>query len=157
QAEVLLYYLHLQKAAGEKHQWIKKSELAKKCDAAAINALVKKTVLAEEQFEVGRLLFEKSNAPAKQLSQAQEQALSEIKPAFEKQRTALLQGVTGSGKTEVYISLIKETLAKNQQVLYLIPEIGLTTQLITRLRSVFGEIVGVYHSRFSENERVEIW
>lgn len=68
-----------------------------------------------------------------------------------------MQGVTGSGKTEIYIQLIKDTLQQNKQVLFLIPEIALTTQLITRLRAVFGELVGVYHSRFSENERVEIW
>lgn len=158
QAEALLFYLHLQKLnATLSFNWVKKSELLKKCETSSIAALVKKNVFKEESFEVGRLLFEKSNSAAKGLSYEQQQALNETKNAFNLNKPVLLQGVTGSGKTELYISLIKEALEQNKQVLYLIPEIGLTTQLITRLRSVFGELVGVYHSRFSENERVEIW
>ena len=69
----------------------------------------------------------------------------------------LLHGITSSGKTEIYIHLIREELAKGKQVLYLLPEIALTTQIIIRLRKVFGNKVGVYHSKFSVNERVEIW
>ncbi len=158
QAEALLYFLHLQKNKSNAiNGWIKKTELLKKSDNAAISALVKKTILIEEEFEVGRLLFEKGKSANKQLSAAQQQAYSETKAAFEKNKTVLLHGVTGSGKTEIYIQLVKDTLALNKTVLFLIPEIALTTQLITRLRAVFGEIVGVYHSRFSENERVEIW
>lgn len=158
QAEALLYFLHLSKTdkvnAGG---WIRKSELLKKCDNSAISALVKKKILSEQEFETGRLLFEKSSSVNKALSDIQLTALTEIKSGFEINKTVLLQGVTGSGKTEIYIQLIKDTLQKNRQVLFLIPEIALTTQLITRLRAVFGELVGVYHSRFSENERVEIW
>lgn len=158
QAEALLYFLHLQKTKTESlHGWIKKSELLKKCENTAIAGLVKKNILEEEEFEVGRLLFEKSKSTLKQLSAAQQQVYEETKQAFNNHKTVLLQGVTGSGKTEIYIQLIKDTLAQNKTVLFLIPEIALTTQLITRLRAVFGEIVGVYHSRFSENERVEIW
>lgn len=158
QAEALLYCLHLQKSNSlAQHQWVKKNELLKKCETSSISALVKKGIFIEQHFEVGRLLFEKGKSTAKGLSPMQNAALNTIRQSFGNNKTVLLQGVTGSGKTEVYISLIKDALENSRQVLYLIPEIGLTTQLITRLRSVFGEIVGVYHSRFSENERVEIW
>ena len=158
QAEVLLYYLHLQKTSdkGDKN-WVKKNELLKKCEVSSINSLLKKEVFNEQYFEVGRLLFEKSNGFNKKLSTSQQSAYNSILKLFEEKTPVLLHGVTGSGKTEVYIELIKNALSKNKQILYLIPEIGLTTQLIARLRAVFGEIVGVYHSRFSENERVEIW
>jgi primosomal protein N' (replication factor Y) len=158
QAEALLYFLHLRKSQPESPgNWIRKTEVLKKADSAAITALVKKNVLEEQSFEVGRLLFEKGRSVHKALSGAQQQALSEIRTIFSGNKPAVLHGVTGSGKTEVYIQLIRETLEQHRSVLFLIPEIALTTQLITRLRAVFGEIVGVYHSRFSENERVEIW
>jgi primosomal protein N' (replication factor Y) len=158
QAEALLLFLHLQKTQTESLQgWIKKAELLKKSDTAAISALVKKGIFIEEAFEVGRLLFEKSVTKIKALSAIQQKAYEETKSAFALNKPVLLHGVTGSGKTEIYIQLVKDTLAQNKTVLFLIPEIALTTQLISRLRAVFGEIVGVYHSRFSENERVEIW
>jgi primosomal protein N' (replication factor Y) len=157
QAEALLYFLHLSKSGQHTGNWIKKSDLQKKSDAAAINALVKKSILAEQEFETGRLMFEKGTQLRKQLSEEQSQVYNQIKKEFSLQKTVLLQGVTGSGKTEIYIQLIKDTLAQGKEVLFLVPEIALTTQLITRLRAVFGELVGVYHSRFSENERVEIW
>lgn len=158
QAEALLYFLHLSKTGDLKlNGWIKKNELTKKVELAAINSLVKKGILIEESFEVGRLQFEKSNGAIKQLSEAQQRAYEETKTGFKKNKAVLLHGVTGSGKTEIYIQLIKDTIEEGKQVLFLIPEIALTTQLITRLRAVFGELVGVYHSRFSENERVEIW
>lgn len=158
QAEALLYFLHLQKSKKEAlNNWLQKSELTKTCEASAVSALIKKKVFAEETFEVGRLQFEKGRAVNKSLSAEQQQAYAETTAAFKNNKPVLLHGVTGSGKTEIYIQLIKDTLLKNQTILFLIPEIALTTQLITRLRAVFGEIVGVYHSRFSENERVEIW
>lgn len=158
QAEALLYFLHLHKSKDNATAgWVRKSELLKKTENAAINALVKKNIFTEESFEIGRLVFEKSNTSQKKLSAAQQTAYSQTKLAFEKNKPVLLHGVTGSGKTEIYIELIKDTLQSGRQVLFLIPEIALTTQLITRIRAVFGEIVGVYHSRFSENERVEIW
>jgi primosomal protein N' (replication factor Y) (superfamily II helicase) len=158
QAEALLYYLHLAKSGSDKTgEWIKKSELSKKAETSAISALVKKSIFIEQEFEVGRLLFEKSNSIIKQLSVEQESAYLQIKKQFDKNKPVLLHGVTGSGKTEIYIQLIKDALEAGRETLFLIPEIALTTQLITRLRAVFGELVGVYHSRFSENERVEIW
>jgi primosomal protein N' (replication factor Y) len=158
QAEVLLYFLHLTKTTVDKlDNWIKKTDLLKKSENTAISALVKKNIFIEKQFEVGRLLFEKSNTTSKKLSEEQTEAYHKIKTSFVNNTPAYIQGVTGSGKTEIYIELISDVLKQNKQTLFLIPEIALTTQLITRLRAVFGELVGVYHSRFSENERVEIW
>lgn len=158
QAEALLCFLQLQKTGqAVSSAWVKKSDLLKKVEAAAVNALTKKEVFEEQSFEVGRLLFEKGGQAIKELSAEQRRAYEEVLDTFAANKPALLHGVTGSGKTEIYIELIKKTLQENKTVLFLIPEIALTTQLITRLRSVFGEIVGVYHSRFSENERVEIW
>ncbi len=158
QAEALMAFLQfkLNKALSE-DGWIRKSEIAKRADATAINALVKKQILDEQDVEVDRILFGKGKNVNKSLSASQQKALDEINEHFSEQKITLLKGVTGSGKTEVYIKLIQKAIDEGKQVLYLVPEIALTTQLITRLRAVFGEQVGVYHSRFSENERVEIW
>ena len=76
---------------------------------------------------------------------------------FESQNIVLLHGITGSGKTEVYIDLIQQALDSGSQVLYLLPEIALTTQIVVRLQRVFGDKMGIYHSKFSDNERVEVW
>lgn len=160
QAEVLLKYLQLQRAnAGGKTtmEWVQAKDLAAGSELSAVKALLKKHVFEEKFREVGRLLFESASQLQKSLNLAQENVLKEIQSAFAEHKPVLFQGVTGSGKTEVYIHLIHQALQRNEQVLYLLPEIALTTQLITRLRAVFGELVGVYHSRFSENERVEIW
>ena len=142
---------------GQDDTWVSKNEITKKCDGAAIAPLVKKGILKEEKFEVGRLQFQNSSSHKKALTKIQQGAYAEIKTAFEKHSVNLLHGVTGSGKTEIYAKLIEETIAEGKQVLYLLPEIALTTQLITRMRSYFGDKAGVYHSKFSENERVEIW
>jgi primosomal protein N' (replication factor Y) len=91
------------------------------------------------------------------LSEKQEEARNAILKFFQEKETVLLQGVTGSGKTEIYIDLIKRALEGGNQVLYLLPEIALTTQIVLRLKKVFGSVMGVYHSRFSDNERVEVW
>ena len=88
---------------------------------------------------------------------AQEQALSTIRTHFETKNACLLHGFTSSGKTQVYIKLIEEQLLQNKQVLYLVPEIALTSQIVRRLQSHFGGWLGIYHSRFSQNERFEIW
>jgi primosomal protein N' (replication factor Y) len=93
----------------------------------------------------------------KSLSEYQQTALNEIRSVFKEKTIGLLHGVTGSGKTEIYIELIQEQLEQGKQVLYLLPEIALTTQLIQRLSLHFGEAIGVYHSKFNQNERVEIW
>ena len=124
-----------------------------------IPALVKRGVLETYNVEVGRLKLHKALPESLHhpLSEPQQKAHDEIVALWEKQRVVLLHGVTSSGKTEVYIQLIKETIARGQQVLFLLPEIALTTQITDRLGRVFGEQLGVYHSKFPDNERVELW
>ena len=123
-----------------------------------VSELVKKGFL--EEFDSSRSRIEIENAQthaAKQLNEAQARALQQITASFETHKVCLLHGVTASGKTEVYIHLIQHIVAQGKQVLYLLPEIALTSQIIVRLRKVFGNKVGVYHSKFSDNERVEVW
>ena len=91
------------------------------------------------------------------MAEQQIRALVEIKTIFETKNVVLLHGVTGSGKTRVYVELIKEIIEKGGQVLYLIPEIALTTQIIMRLEKIFGDQINVYNSRINDNERVEVW
>lgn len=139
---------------------IKKSELLKrvKITSSVLNSLVKKNILQIVEKEVGRL-EELENKPNHQfaLSEAQQKAFDSIKTNFENQQVVLLHGVTSSGKTEIYVRLIEEVLKKGKQVLYLLPEIALTTQIINRLRRYFGNNVGVYHSKLNSSERVEVW
>ncbi|MBO73332.1 MAG: primosomal protein N' [Flavobacteriales bacterium] len=139
---------------------IKRSQLIKKYNSTSpvVNGLVKKGVFTLTEEEEGRL----SNYVGKienslELNQEQENAFQAIKKQFEQKDSVLLHGVTGSGKTEVYTKLIMDALAKGERVLYLLPEIALTTQIIKRLQRVFGDKVGVYHSKFNLNERVELW
>ncbi len=159
QAEVLLMMLHLLKSDETAKQLglVKKSMLLKSFDTSVIKALVKKDIIIETSLETSRLLFDHKEKTTKTLNQFQEQAVRDIEQQFETKQTVLLHGVTGSGKTEIYADLIDKAIAKGKQVLYLVPEIALTTQLINRIRAVFGDSVGIYHSKFSENERVEIW
>ncbi|MFO0355842.1 MAG: primosomal protein N' [Sphingobacteriaceae bacterium] len=157
QSEALLAFIQVSKKEQDENAWIKKSDLTKLVEASAVNALIKKEILLENDFEVDRLIFGKGSNEVKQLNDQQQHAFEQINENFANKKTVFLQGVTGSGKTEVYIKLIQQMVYEGKQVLYLVPEIALTTQLIKRLRAVFGELVGVYHSRFSENERVEIW
>ena len=125
---------------------------------STLNTLEKKGILKTERFQIDRLLtISKEELAFKALTLPQNTALEEIRTAFETKQVTLLHGVTGSGKTEIYVQLIQEYLDNGKQVLFLLPEIALTTQLIQRLSSYFGEQVGVYHSRFNQNERVEIW
>ncbi len=159
QAEVLLLVLHLLKSDKTAKQLglVKKSILLKTFDAATIKGLVKKEILIETELETSRLLFDNKEKISKTLNQFQIQAVKDIEHQFETKQAVLLHGVTGSGKTEIYSELINKVIASGKQVLYLVPEIALTTQLINRIRAVFGNSVGIYHSKFSENERVEIW
>src|SRR5690606_35304569 len=123
-----------------------------------IKDLVKKEIFELEEREVGRLPEVKGGATAElELNNFQIKALGEIKTHFESKDTVLLHGVTSSGKTELYAHLIREQLEKGKQVLYILPEIALTTQMIQRLQRYFGNQVAVYHSKFNQNERVEIW
>jgi len=123
-----------------------------------LRALVTKGFLRMEEVGTGRLDLSKQKEDHKiDLNEFQQKAFDEINEQFLKKKPVLLYGVTSSGKTEIYIKLIEEELKWGHQVLYLVPEIGLTTQLTRRLKKVFGNKVGVYHSGFSDAERVEIW
>jgi primosomal protein N' (replication factor Y) len=125
---------------------------------SAFNALVKQGIFMLSQKVEGRLkAYAGSLIPPAILNPFQEQAFHEIQHAFDEGFTTLLHGVTSSGKTEIYIHLIEQQLKKGKQVLYLLPEIALTTQLINRLQRHFGPAMLVYHSRFNEQERVEVW
>lgn len=128
-----------------------------KCSNAVFNELKRKGMILCYEKAISRLTHSTAQRPLYPLSAAQAQALDQINQAFEQQNTVLLHGVTSSGKTEVYTHLIAQTLERKQQVLLLVPEIALTTQLSERLKCVFGERIGIYHSRFSDADRVEIW
>lgn len=122
-----------------------------------IRTLVKNGFLIED-FEDPLQQSETSECkPINQLNQYQQEALEQIKKHFETQQTVLLHGITGSGKTEIYIHLIQETLAAGKRVLYMLPEIALTSQIVQRLKQFFGNKVGVYHSKYSSSERCELW
>ena len=137
---------------------LKKTLLDNGISLSALQTLEKNGVLESLRIEVSRLKgFGQDVKEKKELTQAQKDALQKVKESQEKNIVTLLHGVTGSGKTELYVELIEEQLAKGKQVLFLIPEIALTTQLIDRLSAYFGEQIGVYHSKFNQNERVEIW
>ncbi|MCE7863893.1 MAG: primosomal protein N' [Bacteroidetes bacterium CHB5] len=125
---------------------------------SSLATLIKQKILEEFEVIVPRFGFEDlTHQPPVLLSEAQEAARNQVLAAFEKQGVALLHGVTGSGKTEIYIDLVRKALEGGSQVLLLLPEIALTTQIVQRLKKMFGSEMGVYHSRFSDNERVEVW
>lgn len=156
QVELLLAFTQLH----HKTKFIKKNELLalSKSTPAVLSTLMKRNVFEEFKMEVSRLgNFQTAEVDMPLLSNEQQQALSEIHQQFENKNVVLLHGVTGSGKTNIYMELIQKAVAKQQQVLYMLPEIALTAQIINRLRKVFGKNVGVYHSKFNQNERVEIW
>ncbi|GAB4467007.1 MAG: primosomal protein N' [Thermoflexibacter sp.] len=125
---------------------------------SSLDALIKKGVFEEFEEIVSRF-EEYDTLPLKSitLTDYQQEIVSQIEKSFQEKQTVLLHGITGSGKTEMYIDLINKTLDRGQQVLFLLPEIALTTQIVSRLKKVFGAKLGVYHSRFSDNERVEVW
>ncbi len=159
QQELLMTYLQLSNHL-ETPMPVLKTTLLEKCNAtyATLNSLYNKSILKEIGTEVGRLTINNiQTQESKTLSPHQEKAITEINTSFETKDISLLHGVTGSGKTEVFVRLIEEQIAQGNKVLYLLPEIALTTQIINRLRKYFGTKIGVYHSKFSPNERVEIW
>jgi len=125
---------------------------------AIIETLIEKGIFARVALPVSRLTDSDSRTdPVKKLSEAQSVAYQSVNNQFAEKDIVLLHGVTSSGKTEIYIHLIEEQLKKGKQVLYMLPEIALTTQIILRLKKHFGSATGVYHSRFSDPEKVEIW
>ncbi len=163
QADALLSFMMLarkEKAYDFRAKIPKKRYLeAKEVTPSRVQSLIKKEILVSEEVVESRLIAISSQASADEirLSEPQQRAYNQIHEQFGQHPTVLLHGVTGSGKTEIYIKLIDEVLKSGKQVLYLLPEIALTSQIVNRLRKYFGEKVGVYHSRFNEYERVEIW
>jgi primosomal protein N' (replication factor Y) len=157
QREVIMTLLML---SSKENKAIESVLLQKKSNSnsAVINKLIAKEILEEYFIQKDRVEFNlEKNAPIKNLSAAQTQALDEINTSFIKNDITLLQGVTSSGKTEIYVQLIDYAIKQGKQVLYMLPEIALTTQLISRLQNYFGEKISVYHSKYSISERVEVW
>lgn len=162
QEAVLLKYLQevpvLHQADANKNGISKKELLAGDISETSTNTLVKNGILEEFETVVPRFGFaDPRESPVILLSEEQERVQHEIIKSFDQHSATLLHGITGSGKTEIYINLIKKALESDTQVLYLLPEIALTTQIVQRLKKIFGSGMGVYHSRFSDNERVEVW
>ena len=155
QLEAFMMFLQLKKEA----ESIPKKKLIRLANTSSsiVKQLIVKGFLCEVSKEESRIETKNVQENIDSLSVIQEAAIKEIKVYFEQDKTVLLHGVTGSGKTEVYIQLIQEQLEKGNQVLYLLPEIALTTQIITRLRKKFGDKVGIYHSKSNSHERVEVW
>lgn len=126
--------------------------------SAIVKALIDKNILEEYHIQTDRVQYDgEENEDSKQLNDYQIVALQQITATFKTQNVTLLHGITSSGKTEVYVKLIEDMLSKGKQVLYLLPEIALTTQLVTRLQNYFGEQVAVFHSKYSAHERVEVY
>ncbi len=156
QMELLLSYLHLLKTEGE----VTKPALLKKSRAsdAQLKGLVEKKILRTEKRVVDRIKYLPKNVQIDfELSGLQQKAWEGVKDQLSTKAVCLLHGVTSSGKTHIYIKLIEECIRQGKQVLYMLPEIALTSQVIRRLQKHFGGNIGVYHSKFSQNERVEIW
>ena len=168
QKKVLTEFLHLSRwdsiegsTPTEDVHEVTREELTNVCHCtdAVVKSLIDRKILYTYQVEVGRL---NTSTPAKTtqpkpLSAAQATAYNEMLLQLMAKEVVLLHGVTSSGKTELYIQLITKTIADGKQVLYLLPEIALTVQMMDRLRSVFGDRLGIYHSKYSDAERAEIW
>ena len=159
QQDLLLQFIQLSQQNGtflpiEKKQLLQSTEGS----IAVLGGLLKKNILIETAQRVSRFgSYQGETQKDKVLSDFQQNAYEQVKDGFAENKPVLLHGVTGSGKTEIYVKLIRDQIKKGKQVLYLLPEIALTTQLITRLKKYFGDKIGVYHSKFSPNERVEVW
>lgn len=156
QMELLLAYLHLEKLEGD----VLQTELLKKAGATAaqLKGLTDKNILWVEKRSVDRIKNLPRNVDIDfEFSEAQQIASDEVTKAFEEKSVCLLHGVTGSGKTQVYVKLIEHYFTQGKQVLYLLPEIALTAQIIRRLQKHFGGNITIYHSKFNDNERIELW
>jgi primosomal protein N' (replication factor Y) len=156
QMELLLSYLHLIKTEGE----VTKTNLLKKSNAseAQLKGLVDKEILRLEKRVIDRLQYLPRDIKIDfELTPLQQEVFEVIRQTFTEKQVCLLHGVTSSGKTLIYIKLIEELIRQGKQVLYMLPEIALTSQIIRRLQKHFGGYIGIYHSKFSQNERVEIW
>tara|TARA_R110000868_G_scaffold1817_1_gene14333 strand:- start:450 stop:2906 length:2457 start_codon:yes stop_codon:yes gene_type:complete len=158
QSQVVLSLFQLQ-ATSKKPIKVTDLEAASNSSSAVIKTLIDKNILEEYFVQTDRVIYinEEENLDLKSLNEYQEEALVAILENFKNNKPTLLHGVTSSGKTEVYVKLIEDCIRANKQALYLLPEIALTTQLISRLQEYFGEKVAVYHSKYSVQERVEVW
>lgn len=161
QLDLLMKYIELSGCLGEREvREVSKAELLKRSGAtpAVFSGLVDKGVFEVYQQEVGRLeTVSQAVMSLNELNVHQQRAFDEIRASFREKNVCLLHGVTSSGKTEIYIHLIDEAVRQGKQVLYLLPEIALTTQITERLKRVFGCRLGIYHSKFPDAERVEVW
>src|SRR6266542_234511 len=156
QLELLLAYLHIIKTEGE----VTQLQLLKKANAnaAQLSGLIDKKIIIAEKKGTDRIVSLPKNISVDfTLSSAQEEALNNIVNVFNDKSVCLLHGVTASGKTQIYVKLIEQYMQQGNQVLYMLPEIALTAQIIRRLQKHFGGNIAIYHSKFNPNERVEIW
>jgi primosomal protein N' (replication factor Y) len=154
--ELLLAYLHLEKTDGD----VLQTELLKKSGAtvAQLKGLVDKNILWVEKRSVDRIKALPKNVTVDfEFSIAQQEASDAVAKSFEEKNVCLLHGVTSSGKTQVYVKLMEQYFKQGKQVLYLLPEIALTAQIIRRLQKHFGGNIAIYHSKFNDNERIELW
>ncbi len=157
QKEIVLSYFQIS-ASEKKPVTVKKLVEIANSTSAIVKALIDKEIFEEYYIQVDRVNFSgKTMEEQLKLSQAQEVAFDSIKENFTQKEVCLLHGVTSSGKTEIYIKLIEDFIKGEKQILYLLPEIALTTQLVGRLRDYFGNKVAVFHSKYNNNERVEVW
>jgi len=161
QLDVLMNFVELSHCLSENFQnEVSKKELLRKSNASSsiFQNLVEKKILSIYQKEIGRLDRTKSTTQKpSELNEFQQKAFDEVENQFAEKSVVLLHGVTSSGKTEIYIHLIEKMIQEGKQVLYLVPEIALTTQLTSRLINIFGNRLCIYHSKFSNAERIEIW
>ena len=158
QSQVVLSLFHLQ-ATKKKPIKLDDLEVESRTSRAVIRALINKEVLEEYFIQTDRVVFNggKELEPPKELNEYQVTALDTIRQNFDSKKVTLLKGVTSSGKTEVYVQLIADCLRKGKQALYLVPEIAITTQLISRLQEYFGSAISVFHSKYNMQEKVEVW
>ena len=160
QKRLLATYLQVTTPFSESSKEVSKHKLIEEAQVSAniYKELQDKGILESYEVEIGRLARQHETVvPQNSLNDAQAKAFEKIKESFKQKNVTLLHGVTSAGKTEIYIHLITEALERGEQVLFMLPEIALTKQITERLRRVFGNKIGVYHSKFSDAERVEIW
>lgn len=159
QLHLLMRYVELSRCLSDDPKEVERAALLRASDATAavVKQLVDKGLFVIEEREAGMPSTDKAQRPAPSLSEAQTKALNEVRATFKQHNVTLLHGVTSSGKTELYITLIDEAITRGEQVLYLLPEIALTTQIIARLRERFSDRIAVFHSRMAQHERTALW
>ena len=157
QLDLLLAFLHFEKTEGS----VQQKSILEKANAthAQLKALIDKGILVAEKRKIDRLATDPNtgNTALHSFSEKQKEALASVQAQLLTHPVGLLHGITGSGKTQIYVALINEVIQQNKQALYMLPEIALTAQMIRRLKQYFGGSIAIYHSKFNPNERVEIW